>query len=352
MSATAQQKFQQILVAAGSKYNVNPNFISSFYYAENSRTSDSTNNSDSATPPPVTGDGNWREPASPYGHGQSWPPPNSFTAQGPFQFINSTWKTIGVDGNGDGAADVNDLTDAAFAAAKYLAAGGGTLGATEAKLRQAAYSYNHSNTYVDSIINTYTYLTGGGQSSVSGSVGCGISEGVGNYQNPLRDIKNLGPARIDEGVDYTGDGPIYAIGNGIVSFAQVPTGWPGVSGPRTGSAISYKLSDGPAAGKTVYVAENCTINPDLHVGSQVDVNTTVCSLHNVYPFMEVGWAEDGTDVPLASNLYQSVPDGTAMAYGVNFSNLLKALGAPAGTYQFPAQSSHPVGTLAAGWPAW
>src|SRR6476469_6375777 len=33
MTAAAQQKFLEILASAGAKFNVNPNFIASFYYA-------------------------------------------------------------------------------------------------------------------------------------------------------------------------------------------------------------------------------------------------------------------------------------------------------------------------------
>jgi hypothetical protein len=163
-----KSKMQQIFVAGGQKFRVDPNFIAAFYYAENTRTSDSTNNGDSASPPPVTGDGKWRDPPPPYGKGSSWPT-NRYNTMGAFQFIPSTWSSYAVDGNGDGKKDAQDLTDEAFGAAKYLAAMGGKIGAREGKLRDAAYGYNHSNTYVDSVLNTFKYLSGGGQSQVSGS---------------------------------------------------------------------------------------------------------------------------------------------------------------------------------------
>lgn len=220
MSATAQQKFQQILVAAGAKFNVDPNFIASFYYAENSRTNDSTNNANSATPPPVTGDGNWREPASPYGSGAPWSS-NSFTASGPYQFINSTWDSYGIDGNGDGNVDVNDLTDASFGAAKLLAANGGTNGASQAVLKKAAFDYNHSDIYAQSVLNTYDYLSGsgGGQSTVSGSTGCTNSDagGVNGYTNPFPG--GWIPNRLDMGYDGTFKGQIVAPFSGTITFA-------------------------------------------------------------------------------------------------------------------------------------
>jgi murein DD-endopeptidase MepM/ murein hydrolase activator NlpD len=169
-----KQRLQQILVAAGKKFGVDPNFIASFYYNENARSGDSTNNADSASPPPTTGDGRWREPAPPYGNGTPYGE-SSAGAKGPFQFIDSTWGpplNYGIDGNGDGKIEVTDLTDAAFGAAKYLAALGGKAGASEEELRKAAFGYNKSDTYVQSIINTFKYLLGGGQSS-SGAADCG-----------------------------------------------------------------------------------------------------------------------------------------------------------------------------------
>lgn len=46
-------------------------------------------------------------------------------AQGPMQFMPGTWKAYGVDGNGDGSADIDNAVDAIHAAANYLAKHGG-----------------------------------------------------------------------------------------------------------------------------------------------------------------------------------------------------------------------------------
>ena len=55
---------------------------------------------------------------------------------------------FGVDGNGDGKADPRNATDAIFAAASYLAANG----ADEGMIREAVFSYNHSNEYVEKVM--------------------------------------------------------------------------------------------------------------------------------------------------------------------------------------------------------
>ena len=54
----------------------------------------------------------------------------------------------GVDGDGDGKADPNSLEDAVFAAAKYLAANG----ASDGRIRDAVFAYNHADWYVEEVM--------------------------------------------------------------------------------------------------------------------------------------------------------------------------------------------------------
>ncbi|NYD39311.1 lytic transglycosylase domain-containing protein [Actinomycetospora corticicola] len=67
-------------------------------------------------------------------------------AEGPMQFIESTWARWGSDGNGDGLADANNIYDAAFTAGRYLCAGNRDL-ATGEGWRDAVLSYNFSDEY-------------------------------------------------------------------------------------------------------------------------------------------------------------------------------------------------------------
>ncbi len=72
-------------------------------------------------------------------------------ASGPMQFLAGTWAAYGVDGTGDGVADVYDPVDAIHGAANYLCANGAGEGDL-ARLRNAIWNYNHAQWYVDKVL--------------------------------------------------------------------------------------------------------------------------------------------------------------------------------------------------------
>ena len=76
-------------------------------------------------------------------------------ATGPMQFMPGTWRGYGVDGNGDGVADISDVTDAIYTGANYLAKSG----ANEGRIDDALYNYNHSLSYVNKV-KTIAYEIG------------------------------------------------------------------------------------------------------------------------------------------------------------------------------------------------
>ena len=75
-------------------------------------------------------------------HGENMGP-SSAGAMGPMQFLPSTWETAGVDGNGDGEANIMDPRDAIPAAAGYLRSGG-----APRDWYRALFTYNHADWYV------------------------------------------------------------------------------------------------------------------------------------------------------------------------------------------------------------
>ena len=78
-------------------------------------------------------------------------------AVGPMQFIPSTWRVVGVDADGDGVKNPQDIADAATATAVYLCSGPGDL-SRPSDLHAAIMRYNASESYValvTSIAATY-----------------------------------------------------------------------------------------------------------------------------------------------------------------------------------------------------
>ncbi len=144
------------------------------------------------------------------------------------------------------------------------------------------------------------------------------------YLNPLRAIAGLLSERIDMGADFGGTGPIYAIGDAVITNATgTSPGWPG------GGWITYQLTDGPAAGLQVYVAEDVT--PTVQVGEQVSSSTVIAQMYNGGAGIETGWAmPDGSSAESQLAVAGGVSGGGPFptAVGVNFDNLLLALGVP------------------------
>ena len=83
--------------------------------------------------------------------GMTWytPRANPSGATGPFQFMPGTWRGYAVDGNGDGVKDIRDARDAAYAAAKLLAANG----ADHGDYTSALFGYNHAMWYVTKVMS-------------------------------------------------------------------------------------------------------------------------------------------------------------------------------------------------------
>ncbi|MCL5048183.1 MAG: M23 family metallopeptidase [Firmicutes bacterium] len=163
-----------------------------------------------------------------------------------------------------------------------------------------------------------------------------VISSTGTYANPLRSVAALTPDRIDQGVDYSGYGPIYAIGDAVI-LSTYNGGWPG------GAYICYRLTAGPAAGLVVYAAED--INPTVQVGQSVNANTVIGDAYEGPDGIETGWA-----APAADGLTMAAANGqfygsNSTAFGANFSQLLQSLGAPGGVPQNP-----PTGAVPPGWP--
>jgi hypothetical protein len=163
------------------------------------------------------------------------------------------------------------------------------------------------------------------------------------YRDPFRAVNGLIPERIDMGADFGGSGPVYALGDAVITNATGNSaGWPG------GGWITYRLADGPASGLTVYVAEDLT--PTVQAGQHVLSSTVIANMFSGGDGIETGWAmPDGASAesqqPAAGGISGSGPFPTMI--GLNFEELLQSLGVPAGNNR----TQHAYGLLPAGYPA-
>ncbi len=171
------------------------------------------------------------------------------------------------------------------------------------------------------------------------------------YVNPLSAVSGLLPYRIDMGVDYSGSGPLLALGDAKITFASNNDGGPpscwGITCWPGGGAVVYRLTDGPFAGKYVYYAENVTAT--VRVGQRVRAGQQVAIEHLGSPNIEIGWGSGrGPETLAIADGHQASgdPGGWSAIEGRNFDSLLVRLGAPGGFLQATPSQSMPRG-----WPA-
>jgi membrane-bound lytic murein transglycosylase B len=95
-------------------------------------------------------------------------------AVGPMQFIPSTWSAVGVDADGDGVRNPQDIDDAALGSAVYLCSGTDDL-STLSGQRDAVFRYNRSDAYVDLVLSIAdNYLEGDFMSVPNGTTAAGF----------------------------------------------------------------------------------------------------------------------------------------------------------------------------------
>ncbi len=120
----------------------------------------------------------------------------------------------------------------------------------------------------------------------------------GSYVNPF---PGATMGRIDMGVDFTGVGPIGAMGDARILRTGAP-GWP------EGGGVLYQLLDGSRAGQIIYVYEG--VRATVQAGQQVSAGEQIATF---VPggSIEIGFA-DSEGAPLASPIYQ---EGDVTAWG-------------------------------------
>jgi hypothetical protein len=155
------------------------------------------------------------------------------------------------------------------------------------------------------------------------AVGCAARSpapaGAGGYTNPFAAAQQLAASRIDQGVDYTGTGPILALGPGRVYLAATSdTGWGNGNG-----FLAYTLTSGAYQGSSIYIAEGIT--PTVTAGQTITAGQQIATFNG--HSIEIGFAAGPTqgDLALAHTLYG---EGADTAAGRAMNQLLTTLGAP------------------------
>lgn len=167
---------------------------------------------------------------------------SSAGAQGLMQFMPATWAAYGVDGSGDGRADIGNNADSVMSAANYLTASGVTAGV--GGVRRALFAYNHADWYVNDVLY-YAAAYGGGV--VAGDpADCGIG-GVGNPSLPalpnqqIATVLAFATAQLGEPYVYGANGPSAWDCSAFTraAFAQI-----GITLPRTAAAQQNWVAQG------------------------------------------------------------------------------------------------------------
>lgn len=101
-------------------------------------------------------------------------------------------------------------------------------------------------------------------------------------------------AGVDQGIDFTGPGDVYAPYGAVVTRVQPSgSGWPG-----QGAVVNLKILEGPAAGHYLYYAED--LSPLVKPGQKVTAGQVIARAtgSGQAPGIEIGWAQP-SGVPLA-----------------------------------------------------
>jgi hypothetical protein len=96
--------------------------------------------------------------------------------------------------------------------------------------------------------------------------------------------------RVDQGQDFTGKGPILAVGRAKIIRTGAP-GWP------EGGGVLYKLLEGPMAGQNVFVYEGVDVPSYIKPGVIVNAGQPIATFRKGGS-IEMGWANEA-GVPLS-----------------------------------------------------
>ena len=181
------------------------------------------------------------------------------------------------------------------------------------------------------IADAHQYASGDSLAAVG--VGCAAAQST--YVNPFSQAHGVTAGRIDMGVDYTGSGPILALGDARITYATPHD--PGWAYCDAAGALILQLTNGPDQGRDIYLAEG--VAPAVSTGTIVSAGQPIATFAGT-GCIEIGWSAipDGVE-PDAAVLGQQAqgpgedPGANRTYCGNSMSELLASLGAPGGLAQ-------------------
>jgi len=222
---------------------------------------------------------------------------------GPLGLEPSEWRRYAVDGDEDGRIRHSDPADSAATLARLIWSRG--------SLRAGIFAHNQAAWYEQAVLGEAERLQGACDVRyIDWSLA--LPEAAGSYVNPFALSGDLVTGRIDQGVDFTGSGPIVAIGKALVLQVGAP-GWPEEGG------VLYQLLDGPLKGQSIFVYEG--VDATVQPGQVVEAGQQIATFRPDGS-IETGLA-DSSGVPLSHSEYF---EGKVTQAGLEMFSLLQTLG--------------------------
>lgn len=125
-------------------------------------------------------------------------------------------------------------------------------------------------------------------------------------------------AGVDQGVDFTGKGNVYALTDGVITRVDRNSGWPG------GTIIVYQMTSGPRKGQYVYAAEALVPVAGLAAGGRIVRGQKIATLDSGYPGMETGFAQDAHGTAFGTTR-DGKPGGPYPVHGHAMADFIKQL---------------------------
>ena len=155
------------------------------------------------------------------------------------QFIPGTWRSMGVDGDGDGVRNPQDIDDAAMSTGVYLCSGKTDL-SKAGDLNSAVLRYNHSQQYVDLVVSIAKAYAGGSWIAVGNGTeddDQGVDRAGDQIGDPAdRRPGGRQPAAGDRQPDVPVDGEADAVDRG-------PTSGKPTTEPTKTAAVDHRADD-------------------------------------------------------------------------------------------------------------